>query len=76
MIRKLKFSRVEHSLEETGLPEQMLERLRGDPDDEVVAMETDRGILLTRPGPDVDEFIEDVEAIRREYREALRELAE
>lgn len=33
-------------------------------------METERGLLLARSGPDVEEFLEDVDAIRREYREA------
>lgn len=76
MQRKLKSSDIERSLEEAGLPERMLERLLGGPEDEVVAMETERGILLTRAGPDAEEFLEDVDAIREEYREALRELAE
>lgn len=76
MQQKLKSSDIERSLEDAGLPERMLERLRGDPEDEIVAMETERGILLSRVGPDVDEFLEDVDAIRREYREALRRLAE
>lgn len=74
--RKLKSSRIERSLEDAGLPERMLERLRGDPEDELVVMDTERGLLLTRAGPDVAEFLEDVDAIRREYREALRKLAE
>lgn len=74
--RKLKSSRIERSLEDAGLPERMLERLRGDPEDELVVMDTERGLLLTRAGPDVEEFLEDVDAIRREYREALRKLAE
>lgn len=76
MQQKLKSPGIERSLEDAGLPERMLERLRGGPGDEVVAMETERGILLTRAGPDVEEFLEDVDAIRREYREALRKLAE
>ena len=76
MQRKLKSSGIEQFLEDAGLPERMLERLRGGAEDEVVAMETERGLLLTRSGPDVEEFLEDVAAIRREYREALRKLAE
>lgn len=76
MHRKLNSSRVQSFLEEAGLPRRMLDRLRGDSDDEVVAMETERGLLLVRGGPEVEEFLEDVETIRREYREALRELAE
>lgn len=76
MQRKLKSSGIARSLEEAGLPERMLERLRGGPENEVVAMETERGLLLSRSGPDVEEFLEDVDVIRREYREALRKLAE
>lgn len=76
MQRKLKSSGIRRSLEDAGLPERMLERLEGGPEDEVVAMETERGLLLSRSGPDVEEFLEDVAAIRQEYREALRELAE
>lgn len=76
MHRKLKSSEVEQSLEEAGLPERMLERLRGGPEDELVAVETERGLLLVPSGPDVEEFLKDVDAIRREYREALRKLAE
>lgn len=76
MRRKLKSSGIRRSLEDAGLPERMLERLEGGPEDEVVAMETERGLLLSRSGPDVEEFLEDVAAIRQEYREALRELAE
>lgn len=76
MQRKLKSSDIARSLEDAGLPERMLERLRGGPEDEIVAMETERGLLLTRSGPEIEEFLEDVDAIREEYREALRELAE
>lgn len=75
MMRKLKLRQVEESLEEPGLPERMLARLRGGRDDEVVAMETDRGVLLSRSDPEVEEFLEDFDAIRKQYREALRELA-
>lgn len=76
MMRKLKLRQLERSLEEPGLPERMLARLRGGRNDEVVAMETDRGVLLSRSDPEVEEFLEDFDAIRKEYREALRKLAE
>ncbi|MDP2497425.1 MAG: hypothetical protein Q8W44_05450 [Candidatus Palauibacterales bacterium] len=76
MQRKLMSSGIRRSLQDAGLPERMLERLEGGPEDEVVAMETERGLLLSRSGPDVEEFLEGVAAIRQEYREALRELAE
>lgn len=76
MHRKLESSDIERSLRNAGVPERMLERLRSGSGDEVVVMETDRGLLLSGAGPEVEEFLEDMAAIRREYREALRRLAE
>lgn len=76
MQRKVKSSSIKRSLREAGLPESMLERLPEDPEDDVVAIETEHGLLLTPAGAEVAEFLEDVDAIRTEYREALRRLAE
>lgn len=73
--RDLNAPRVERSLEDAGLLDRMIERLRGEPDDEVVAVDTEWGLLLSRVDADVEDFLEDLDAIRREYREALSKLA-
>jgi len=59
----------------TTLPKEMVERLDLAPGDRVLAVETERGILLT---PYTDELDAELAATRRaakRYRTALRELA-
>jgi putative addiction module antidote len=57
------------------LPKAMADRLRLEPGDRVLAIETDRGILLTPYDPDIEDALAIAAKAARKYRNALRELA-
>lgn len=57
------------------LPKDMADRLRLEPGDSVLAVETDRGILLTPYDPDTQQALRVAARAARKYRNALRELA-
>jgi putative addiction module antidote len=57
------------------LPKDMADRLRLEAGDRVLAVETDRGILLTPYDPDVDRALKVAGLAAKKYRNALRELA-
>jgi putative addiction module antidote len=57
------------------LPKDMADRLRLKAGDQVLAVETDRGILLTPYDPDVDRALTVAAQAARKYRNALRALA-
>ena len=57
------------------LPKDMAARLRLEPGDQVLAVETDRGILLTPYAPEADEALRIAAKAAKKYRNALRELA-
>jgi putative addiction module antidote len=74
MVRSVTLRKVGGSLTAT-LPKAMVERLQLEAGDEVLAVETDRGILLTPFDPDTEEAIAIAAKAAKKYRHALRELA-
>jgi putative addiction module antidote len=57
------------------LPKDMADRLRLEAGDRVLAVETERGILLTPYDPDTDRALKIAARAAKKYRNALRELA-
>lgn len=57
------------------LPKDMADRLKLHAGDTVIAIETERGILLTPYDPAVEEALAIAAEVGRTYRNALRELA-
>jgi putative addiction module antidote len=57
------------------LPKDMADRLHLGPGDRVLAVETEKGILLTPYDPTVEKALEIASRAARKYRNALRELA-
>ena len=57
------------------LPKDMADRLHLGPGDRVLAVETERGILLTPFDPDVERALAVAAKAAKKYRNALRELA-
>jgi putative addiction module antidote len=57
------------------LPKDMAERLHLSAGDTVLAIETDRGILLTPYDPQTEEALALAARVSGKYRNALRELA-
>lgn len=74
MVRSVTLRKVGGSLTAT-LPKAMVERLQLEAGDEVLAVETERGILLTPFDPDTEEAIAIAAKAAKKYRHALRELA-
>ena len=74
MTRELKLRQVGGSIGAT-LPKDMADRLNLGPGDRVLAIETDRGILLTPYDPTVERALAIAGHAARKYRNALRELA-
>ncbi|GAB4254382.1 MAG: AbrB/MazE/SpoVT family DNA-binding domain-containing protein [Thermoleophilia bacterium] len=75
MNRELKLRRAGGSISAT-LPKDMAERLHLEPGDTVLAVETDRGILLTPYDPGVQEALDHASKTMGKYRNALRRLAQ
>lgn len=57
------------------LPKDMADRLRLEAGDRVLAVETDRGILLTPYSEDTERALKIAAKAAKRYRNALRELA-
>ena len=57
------------------LPKDMADRLRLEPGDRVLAVETDRGILLTPYTEEAERALKVAARAAKKYRHALRELA-
>jgi len=57
------------------LPKDMADRLHLEAGDRVLAVETDRGILLTPYDPDIERAMSVAAKTAKRYRNALRELA-
>lgn len=74
MTRELKLRQVGGSIGAT-LPKDMAERLHLGPGDRVLAIETDRGILLTPYSPERERALAIAARVAGKYRNALRELA-
>jgi len=74
MVRELKLRQVGGSVGAT-LPKDMAERLNLEVGDRVLALETDRGILLTPYDPTIEKALALAASAARRYRNALRQLA-
>lgn len=74
MTRGLKLRRAGGSIAAT-LPKDMADRLHLAAGDTVLAVETDRGILLTPYDPATEEALAIATRVSGKYRNALRELA-
>ena len=74
MTRGLKLRQAGGSISAT-LPKDMAERLHLSAGDTVLAVETDRGILLTPYDPQTEEALALAAKVSGTYRNALRELA-
>jgi putative addiction module antidote len=74
MTRELKLRQAGGSISAT-LPKSMADRLHLAAGDTVLAIETDRGILLTPYDPLAEEALALAAKVTGRYRNALRELA-
>ena len=74
MVRSVKLRQMGGSVGAT-LPKDMAERLRLAAGDEVLAIETANGILLSPYDPDVEEGLAIAIEAQKRYQGALRELA-
>jgi len=74
MVRNVKLRRMGGSIGAT-LPKDLAERFHLAAGDEVMAVETAHGILLTPYDADVEEALELAAKAQKEHRGALRELA-
>lgn len=74
MVKDLKLRQAGGSVSAT-LPKDMAERLHLAPGDRVLAVETEKGILLTPYDPGVERALEIASRTAKKYRNALRELA-
>jgi putative addiction module antidote len=74
MTQEVKLRKAGGSIAAT-LPKEMADRLKLTAGDTVIAIETDRGILLTPYDPDTEEALSIAAEVGRTYRNALRELA-
>lgn len=74
MTRDIKLRQAGGSIAAT-LPKDMADRLHLAAGDSVMAIETDRGILLTPYDPGTEEALAIASKVARKYRNALRELA-
>ena len=57
------------------LPKDMADRLRLEAGDRILAIETDRGILLTPYEPEAERALKVAARLAKKHRNALRELA-
>ena len=74
MVKDLKLRQAGGSVSAT-LPKDMVERLHLAPGDRVLAIETEKGILLTPYDPSAERAMEIASRAAKKYRNALRELA-
>ena len=75
MTREVKLRQAGGSVSAT-LPKDMADRLHLEAGDRVLAIETDRGILLTPYDPAIEEALKVAARAAKKYRNALRELAQ
>jgi len=74
MTRGVRLRQAGGSISAT-LPKDMAERLHLSAGDTVIAVETERGILLTPYDPEIEESLAIAGKVAGTYRNALRELA-
>ena len=75
MTREVKLRRAGGSVSAT-LPKDMADRLHLEAGDRVLAIETDRGILLTPYDPDTEQALKVAARAAKKHRSALRQLAQ
>lgn len=75
MVKKITLRQVGGSIGAT-LPKDMADRMHVKPGDEVFAIETELGVLLTPFDPTIDQAMSAYKRTAAKYRHALRELAE
>jgi putative addiction module antidote len=74
MVKEVTLRRAGGSIGAT-LPKEMADRLHLEAGDRILAVETDRGILLTPYDPKVEKALGIARGLAKKYRTALRELA-
>jgi putative addiction module antidote len=74
MVKEVTLRRAGGSVSAT-LPKEMAARLNLDAGDRALAVETERGILLTPYDPDIEKALRIARRVSKRYRNALRELA-
>jgi len=74
MVRSVKLRKMGGSVGAT-LPKDLADRFHLEPGDDVLAVETAHGILLSPYDPDVEEGLAIAAEAQKRYRNALRELA-
>jgi putative addiction module antidote len=74
MVREVKLRRAGGSIAAT-LPKEMADRLKLAAGDSVIAIEMEKGILITPYDADTEEALAIATEVGRNYRSALRELA-
>lgn len=74
MVKRIKLRQVGGSVGAT-LPKDMADRLHVGPGDEVFAVETEHGILLTPYDPTFEKAMAAYQRTAARYRNGLRELA-
>lgn len=74
MVKEVTLRKMGGSVGAT-LPKEMAERMQVAAGDKVLAIETEKGVLLTPVDPYLQKGMELYEEASRKYRNALRELA-
>ncbi|MGH7897504.1 MAG: AbrB/MazE/SpoVT family DNA-binding domain-containing protein [Candidatus Binatia bacterium] len=74
MVKEVTLRRAGGSIGAT-LPKEMTDRLHLEAGDRVLAVETDKGILITPYDPNVEKGLMIARRVAKKYRNALRELA-
>ena len=74
VVREIKLRQAGGSVSAT-LPKDMVDRLRLEAGDRVLALETDQGILLTPYDPETEKAMRVAAKAAKKYRAALRQLA-
>ena len=74
MTREVKLRQAGGSVSAT-LPKDMADRLHLEAGDQVLAVETERGILLTPYDPEAERALNAARKLAKKHRNALRELA-
>ncbi len=74
MVKTVRLRQVGGSVGAT-LPKDMVDRFHLEPGDAVLAIETDRGVLLTPYDPATERALDAAARNARKYRNVLRQLA-
>ena len=74
MVKEVTLRKAGGSIGAT-LPKEMADRLHLEPGDTVLAVETEKGILLTPYRAETERALKIARRVARRYRNALRELA-